>query len=634
MCGIYGLVAGDPVESGEAFERAAISALRHRGPDGEGRWRDARCRLGHLRLAIIDLSERASQPMVSASARTVIAFNGEIYNYLELRAAMDPPPGGWRTESDTEVLLELLERRGIEGLRDAIGMFAIAVWKPVERDLWLIRDRIGKKPLYYATTADGALRFASEMGALLADGRVPRRTTPDRLAEFLQHGYLGAPRTGLAEVSALPPGHWLKASVRSDGIRTEVAPYWELPEATPATDHRRWLEEFDGTLRDAVRIRLRSDVPIAAFLSGGVDSSVVCLLAQQQLGGTLRTHTIDFEEPEFSEGREAEEVARHLGTAHRTSLLRLGAGSDVRDVARIYGDLHGDSSALPTLEVCRLAREHATVILSGDGGDELLGGYTRYRSATAAVESASRWPRAVSATVAAGAAALPWWLRGAGALSRWCTDLGRHYALQVRAYGTRDWPPVLLRRLKAGWPDPVAAATERSRSRPPLLRLMASDVATYLPEDILVKVDRASMAVGLEARAPLLDHRLFELTMRANPRWLMDEVGAKVPLRTLYGPRLPTRVFTRRKMGFGVPLAQWFRGDLAGQAARSVLSAGSRIGRVVDAGAVRRLLWSHRTGQRDESLRIWHLMVLAAWLEEWAVDVDERSSPWNEGRGS
>jgi asparagine synthase (glutamine-hydrolysing) len=623
MCGIFGeLTAGsDPIRR-RSFADGAVRQLRHRGPDGAGSWSDDSCLLGHTRLAVLDLTERAAQPMHSASGRSVFVFNGELYNYVEIREQLAPPPGGWRSSGDSEVLLELLEAHGLPGLARTVGMFAVALWRPAERELWLIRDRLGKKPLYYALTPDGCLRFASEIGALLADGVLPRRTTPDRLAEYLQHGYVAAPRTGFLDIACVPPASVLRVRLAEGSMRTTVERYWALPATARAPARAAWLEQLDWTVRDAVRIRLRSDVALGAFLSGGVDSSIVSMLAQRMLGGGLRTYTVDFGEPEYSEGAFAREVAAHLGTEHTELALAPSSVEELPALVATYGDLHGDSSALPTLAVCRATRQHATVALSGDGGDELLGGYSRYRLMMGSLAAAARWPdRTLAVLRGLGEAVVPWWLRGRGLLYRMTHDLGRLYAESVRFYGTVAWPPILAPELCAPWPDVVSDALAEHRARAPLLRLMACDTVTYLPGDILVKVDRASMSVGLEVRAPLLDHRLFELAARAEPSWLVDGRGAKAPMRELYGSHLPPSVFARRKMGFGVPLGHWFRGGMGSYAADKLLDPQAAVAPVLDRAGVRALIWSHQLRNRDESARIWQALVLHAWFEAWRPSV-------------
>ena len=362
MCGVYGEIVINATDvRRRRFATMAAAALRHRGPDGEGAWSDRHCLLGHLRLAIIDLSDNAAQPMASSSGQSHMVYNGEIYNFVELRQSMVAPPNGWRSTSDTEVLLERLDRHGPEAIRDALGMFAVALWRPLgARALADPGDRLGNKRIYYARTADGALRFASEVGGLLAVVAVRRETKLGRLAEYLQLGYVGAPRTGMTDVSVVPPGCWLSAKVGDDGISERVHRYWDLTPARSVdkvADRGAFNERFDHTLRDAVRIRLRSDVPLGSFLSGGIDSSVVSLLASQQLDRRLRTFTVDFEESEWSEGPFAAEVARHIGTDHTAIRLSADALSTIPDLVARYGDLHGDSSALPTLALCSETRQ-------------------------------------------------------------------------------------------------------------------------------------------------------------------------------------------------------------------------------------------------------------------------------------
>ena len=624
MCGLYGeIVVSASDARRRRFATTAADALRHRGPDGEGMWFDRHCLLGHLRLAIIDLSDNAAQPMASSSGQGHMVYNGEIYNFVELRQSMGAPPNGWRSTSDTEVLLERLVRDGPEGIRDALGMFAVALWRPRERELWLIRDRLGKKPLYYARTTDGALRFASELGALLADGAVRRETTLGRLAEYLQLGYVGAPRTGMTDVGIVPPGCWLCAKVGDGGISQRVHRYWDLAPACSvdrSTDQGAFNERFDHTLRDAVRIRLRSDVPLGSFLSGGIDSSVVSLLASQQVAKPLRTFTVDFEESEWSEGPFAAEVARHIGADHTAIRLSEDALSTIPDLVAKYGDLHGDSSALPTLALCSETRKHVTVALSGDGGDETLGGYARYASALRTTSVAARIPRPALALVRFLARQAPLeWIRGASRVARLSGDPDEYYPREMRAFVRHAWPSVLRGSPGRVWRDPVTEALKEQAGRPTLYRFMACDAMTYLPEDILVKVDRASMAFGLEVRAPLLDHRLLELVLGADPEWIVGPRGAKEPLRRLFGSQLPARVFGRRKMGFGVPLASWLRkrGDYAEQ----LLDRHAPVGAVLERREVRRLLLSHRLRVRDESARIWRLLVLHAWFGLWRPSI-------------
>jgi asparagine synthase (glutamine-hydrolysing) len=614
MCGIFGELAVDAGTPADAFARSADRALAHRGPDGAGTVRTGPCLLGHRRLAILDLDPRAAQPMWSSDRRVALVFNGEIYNYLELREETPAPPGGWRTTGDTEVLVERWAHRGLVALDDAIGMFAFAAWDDAARRLWLVRDRLGKKPLYWAVTRRGHLRFASELPALLVDDEVPRETTADRLAEFLQYGFIAAPRCGLSSVHVVPQGCALEAWVEGGVVRTRVHRYWALPSPEPAARHDDWLEAFRATLVDAVRIRLRADVPLGAFLSGGVDSSVVALLAARASGATpLRTYTADFDDPASSEAAWAREVAEHIEAVHTELRVAPPPEALAAAVVDVWGDLHGDPSAIPTMALTQQMRTHVTVALSGDGGDELLGGYTRYRLALDAHARYGRLPFFTDALLGALRRRTPTWLRGTTRLARLQRSLARAYPAELRAYATREWPPVV--RAGPAWNDPVVASLARHAHRAPLLQLMACDIENYLPEDNLVKVDRASMAVGLEVRSPLLDHRLFELVMAARPEWLFDEQGAKRPLRELFAPELPSAVFTRKKMGFAPPIAAWLR----------KLPASALLGQLERSGLREALEWREVTrqvrlyarGVHGFAGRVWYMLVAAEWWNRW-----------------
>jgi asparagine synthase (glutamine-hydrolysing) len=604
----------DPRADVDRFIAGADAALAHRGPDGSGTARAGACVLGHRRLAILDLGARAGQPMWSADRRVVMAFNGEIYNYVELRNRTAEPQGGWRTSGDTEVLVERWSQLGLAALNEAVGMFAFAVWDTAQERLWLVRDRLGKKPLYWARTRRGHLRFASELAAMLVDEEIPRETTTDRLAEFLQYGFVAAPRTGLSTVHVVPQGCALEAWVQGGAVRTRVHRYWRLPTPPPAQDFDDWLAEFQFTLEDAVRIRLRSDVPLGSFLSGGVDSSVISMLAARALGSTpLRTYTADFADPEYSEAAWAREVSRHLGSVHTELQVAPPPEALAASVVNTWGDLHGDPSAIPTLAITREMRKHVKVALSGDGGDELLGGYARYQVALSAHERYGALPAASVPVLALARRVLPTWVRGTSRLGRMHRRLADAYPTELRAYPTRDWPPVV--RAGRRWRDPVTASLARHAHREPLLQLMACDIENYLPEDNFIKVDRASMAVGLEVRSPLLDHRLFELVMAAQPQWLIDEQGTKRPLRELYARDLPAAVFTRKKMGFAPPIAGWLRKLRPAQVLERVQESG--LEPALDIGEVRRQVYAYYSGVHGFAGRVWYLLVAAEWSRRW-----------------
>lgn len=620
MCGIFGQL--DPAASPEARQRFATlagAAVRHRGPDARGTFDDGDCLLGHARLSILDLSEAAAQPMRSASGRSVLVYNGELYNFVELRAALSSPEGGWRTSSDTEILLEAVERSGTKALDDFLGMFSFALWRPDDRELLLVRDRLGKKPLYWARTPRGGVRFASEVQALLADGVIRAKTSTDRIAEYLQYGYNLAPRTSFEGIESLEPGQLVRAKLRDDGsveIRTER--WWQLPAYEPAAPlaHDAWHDELQAIVEDAVRIRLRSDVPLGALLSGGVDSSIIALLARKHQED-LQTITIDFDQPEFSEAAYAEEVARHVGTSHRRIAIAPPTVADLNSVVEIFGELHGDVGTLPTLAACRGLREIVTVALAGNGGDEVMAGYVRYLRVLDALEKTKRVPGAARRAFSASASLYPSWLRGDGRLALYGNDVADVYASTMRQFPARRLSP-LLRRSPRAWTDPTVAAATRYADRPALLQMMATDAVTYIPGDLNVSLDRASMSVALEMRCPFLDHRLFELIARGRPEWFIEGGRGKLPLRKLYAPSLPGAVFTRRKAGFAPPVEHWFRagGELADRK-DALLRGRAAIHDVLDRGAIARQVRAFDLRLHRNAGRLWNLLVLDTWLERW-----------------
>lgn len=613
MCGIFGELAFCLTEEARRNAVRASSQLSHRGPDGEGLWSDAHCVLAHRRLKIIDLSNAAGQPMGSASGRSVITFNGEIYNYLELRSRQGPPNGGWRTSSDTEVLVEHLEQNPDAALGAITGMFAFAWWRPAERVLWLARDRLGEKPLFYALLPGGRLRFSSELPPLLDSPDQPRRTTHARVAEYLQYGYVSAPRTSFEGIECLPPAHVLKATLRDDRIAIQVTPYWSLRRPpSPRRSGHEWLEEFEYTLRDSAKITLRSDVPVSALLSGGVDSSVVCLLAARETP-KLITVTAD-QGGSASEVEYAREVAGHIGVRNLVVPLRPPGPEGLDEFVRIYPELMGDASALAALAVCRAIRTESTVALTGDGGDELGGGYSRYGIALDA--SRDPLPRIMRRVMALAARRFPVWIRGEQRLARRAPLGDLPYRALVHMYPAHEIPPVLRRSQRPA--DPLVDSMHAFADAPPLVRMMLTDSETYIPSDTLVTLDRASMSVGLELRAPLLDYRLFDLLRDARDDYFVRDGATKLPFRRIFADLLPRSVFSRKKAGFSVPLDEWVR---AMPLEELLLSRHSVLGPLVSLRRVAALLDGFRAGLNRHAGRLWHLAVLARWMEFWRPSV-------------
>ena len=610
MCGIAGLWFSDRdgVDGGRRSLEVMLSALSHRGPDDEGVWTDphAGVLLGHRRLAVIDPSPLGHQPMLSQDGRLVVVFNGEIYNFPELRRELMADGVRFTSNSDTEVLLAGYRAWG-EGVVDRlVGMYAFAIWDADADCLFLARDRVGEKPLYYATGSWG-FAFASEVAALARLPGVSTEVDPEALSLYLQFQYVPAPYSIYRDISKLPPGCAMRVCHRA----TTEWRYWDPVPLAVGPRLRIGVEdatqELESLLRTAVRGQMVSDVPLGAFLSGGVDSTAIVSLMVEMSSAPVRTFTVGFDVPRFDESRHADAVAKHLGTAHTLEYLtERDALALVEQVPAMYGEPFADSSALPTHLVSRIARQHVTVSLSGDGGDEALGGYQRY--AVLRRLGLASWlmsPRSVLAK------------RVTSLLARAPGKLGRGAPL------LRLPPQAIYRRIIATFDAtdartlsgclPAHSEFERawaaSRDLPLPQRAMLSDLLTYLPEAILVKVDRAAMATSLETRAPFLDHRVLEFALRL-PFSLIR--GKRLLKRVVYR-RVPREIMDRPKQGFGVPLGRWLRGDLRPLLCDTVTADRMHAVGIEDFTLIERMIAQHMTGNRDHSGRLWALLVLGMW---------------------
>jgi asparagine synthase (glutamine-hydrolysing) len=620
MCGIAGIVRSDGAPAGVELLRAMTTVLAHRGPDGDGFFCEGPVGLGHRRLAIIDLAT-GDQPMASDDGSSVIIFNGEIYNFRELRRELEGRGATFRTRSDTEVILRAYEAWGVECLSRLRGMFAFAIWDKARRRLFLARDRVGIKPLVYAW--DGRrLLFGSEIKALLEDAAVSRELDWEALRDFLTLHYIPSPRTIFRSIRKLPPASYLVLDL--DRPEPEVHRYWDLrfvPDSRPT--EADWLDGLRWHLTDAVRSHLVSDVPIGAFLSGGVDSSAVVALMAQATEGRVRTFSIGFDEGDFDELAHAREVARRYDTQHFEYVVKANALEMLPRLAWQFDEPFADSSALPTYYVSRITREHVTVALSGDGGDENFVGYTRYARAQRLHERLDTFPAILARPLLRLAARLlPPGARGQGYLDMLgAPPVDRYFKLvayqrseglrKLLSAGAREHlepvvTPALFRKLAAEGPRADYVST-----------LQYLDIHSYLPEDILTKVDRTSMAVSLEARVPLLDHVLMEYvaTMPAGLKF-RDGIG-KVILKRAMAADLPSGILGRRKMGFGLPIASWFRREMTDYVRDVLDGRRTRQRGLVDPGAVATLLEEHQTGGRDRSSQIWALLALEEWARRW-----------------
>jgi asparagine synthase (glutamine-hydrolysing) len=620
MCGIAGFINrhGEPADA--ELLRAMTGILAHRGPDGDGFWIEGPVALGHRRLAIIDLGTGA-QPMTNDGATGWITYNGELYNFRELRADLERQGFVFRTTSDTEVVLQAYLAHGVDCVRHFRGMFAFAIWDAPRRRLFLARDRVGIKPLVYAWD-DRRLRFASELKSILQDPTVPRDLDWEAFRDYLTLSYVPSPRTIFRAIRKLPPASYLVLDPDRD---PEIQRYWDIRFAPDRSRARAdWVAELRWRLADAVQSHLVSDVPVGAFLSGGIDSSAVVALMAQADPRPVRTFSIGFDDAEYDELRYARLVAQRHATDHYEFVVKPNAMEVWPKLAWQFDEPFGDSSALPTYFVSKLTRDHVTVALSGDGGDENFAGYGRYAWALALHRRLDRLPGLLlRPLLRLAAGVLPAEARGQGWVARLAADPIGRYLRSVTVHrpetvGHLLGPaarPLVARGLEAGLfrhlietappPDYVSA-------------LQYLDMRTYLPEDILVKVDRTSMLVSLEARVPLLDHRLMEFVATMPSELKLSGGRGKAILREAIAPDLPGEILQRRKMGFGVPLRAWFRGELATYAHDLLSSRRARERGLFDPRTVERLLAEHRRGARDRASQLWSLLCVEAWACQWA----------------
>lgn len=639
MCGIVGLL--DPrrrrsiEESTELLGRMA-GRMAFRGPDASGEWADAEAgvALGHRRLSILDLSEHGAQPMHSADGRWVLTYNGEIYDHRELADDLRAEGVGLRGHSDTEILLEAIARWGlVPTLQRVDGMFAFALWDRRERRLHLARDRMGEKPLYFGALGSGEVVFASNLDTLAAHPGFDRPVDLDALALFFRHKYVPSPWSIYRGISKLEPG--CVVQIDGDGTIGAPEPYWSYFDVVSrgvrfdgsAEDA---ADELDRLLRRSVRRRMVADVPVGAFLSGGIDSSTVVAVAQAESSSPVRTFTIGSTDADYDESSDARKVAEHLGADHTELVV---TDSDALGVVEQLGELHdepfADSSQVPTRLVSELARRHVTVALSGDGGDELFAGYNRYLWVPSIWRQLDRVPVRVRSGVAAAL--------GTVAPDRWDTlakavpeaRRPRMLGLKVaKVLGVADaaTPYEVYHRLVSHWQhperlvpgssEPPTIHTDSARwpRTPGIVEHMAAvDTVTYLPDDILAKVDRATMSVSLEGRIPLLDRDIVEFAARLPLDVKIRDGSSKWPLRRVLGRYVPPTLFERPKSGFGVPIESWLRGPLRGWAEDHLFGAASAA--FLDTALVRRTWERHLAGRENAAYELWDVIMFAAWAE-------------------
>lgn len=643
MCGFAGLIRpeGDRVERLREHARAMATRIAHRGPDDEGTWvdADAGVALGHRRLSILDLSAHGHQPMVSSSGRWVFAYNGEIYNYRDLRSDLQAAGARFDGTSDTEVLLAAIDHWGPrEALTRCNGMFAFAAWDREERQLVLARDRVGQKPLYYGWLGD-TFAFASELKAFGALPEHAKRIDRDALHSYLRYKATPGSRSIYVGVHKLEPGTLgvLRRGARELACERYWSPAAGIAARGPAPEPGPLLEELDEVLSDAVSIRLESDVPLGAFLSGGVDSSLVVAHMQARAAGSVKTFSIGFHEAALDEAPHARAVADYLGTEHTELYVTAeDARAVIPSLPSIFDEPFSDVSQIPTYLVSKLAREHVTVALSGDGGDELFAGYPRYPFVERLFRPFASVPAAARlalAALTATARARPSARRFSAALGR--SPLGAHFngdrarllenllrlkrPIDFYRYQLSTWredtPVVIGAAAQAVPPLYLAQGLPTGLEVPGELASFV-DFLAYLPDDILVKVDRCSMAVSLEARAPLLDHRVVELAWRTPYALKTRDGGLKWPLQTLVRRHVDPIIMDRPKMGFGVPMAQWLRGPLREWAEDLLAPDRLRRDGYLAVAPVRRRWEEHLRGHRSWAHDLWGVLMFQAFLDE------------------
>lgn len=649
MCGLLGFYAG----SSSFYSRAAtwmdsaINTLTHRGPDSQGTVFNPEIRFGlaHTRLAIVDLSEAGHQPMSAENNAWHIVFNGEIYNHLALRKELEQQFGNmnWRGHSDTETLLAGFARWGFEStLQKAVGMFAIAAMEINERRLFLARDRFGEKPLYFYTNSANGIAFASELKTLVFSEFVPKEINHQALGDFLQKQYIGSSDSIYKNVFKVKPAHYITIDQTQTGLRVgPQKPYWSYADtiaqsaSNPITDESLALKELERLLRQTIEEQMIADVPLGAFLSGGVDSSLIAALMQSQSNRAIDTFTVGFDNADYDESNHARAVANHLGTNHHE--LRLTAKDALNVIAQLpamYCEPFADSSQIPTHLVCQAAKNVATVALSGDAGDEVFGGYNRYlwgervwrkvsplgiwgRNAIAnsilclspsAWDSVASFGRATEGSKGVGRVGeklhkLASKMHNCGTLDQFYTNL------------TSEWlqPELILR-------DPWSNDNEQDQvplaiSENPIAKMMYKDGMEYLPGDILTKVDRASMAISLETRAPFLDHRVVSFAWRLPQHMKIRDGVGKWPLRKLLYQHVPRALIERPKTGFSIPLSFWLRNELRDWAEHLLNPIFKNQSPWFESKLIQKTWIAHQTGKYDHSAKLWSILMFQAWLE-------------------
>ena len=622
MCGIVGKINFDPTEhvAREQIERMADS-VRHRGPDDSGVWTSGNAGLGHRRLSIIDLSSSGRNPMCNEDQTVWIVFNGEVYNFQQLRPTLEARGHRFKSRTDTEVVLHAYEEYGLDCVRHFRGMFAFAIWDTRLRRLLLARDRLGVKPLFHAVTSSGIL-FGSEIKAILAAGEIDYDPDPIAIHQFLMLQCIPSPRTAFQDIKKLPPASIL---VWQEGHEPRIEKYWNPDYSRPSRENKHdVVRQVRDLVQEATEIRLIADVPIGLFLSGGIDSACVLAATRRAVPGKIQTFSVAFGHRDFDESRYARLLSKHFATEHHELEVTPDAVQSLPQIAGLFDEPFADSSAIPTYYLCKYTSQHVKVALSGDGGDEAFGGYQRYLALKSLI-SLSRVPgsRFLSALV-------PFVPRQTLGRSR------QRYLHELLALVNRSpkeqyrtiflammdesrWTALYsdsfrqlidgadLGTFMLGWDLPSVPND--------LTRAMASDTLSYIPDDLNVKVDICSMAVSLEVRSPFLDHKLVEFSATIPSSLKIRGTTQKYILRQAFKDELPLEILRRGKMGFGVPIREWMRNELRDFVRDSLLSSSSRIGDIFQRDKIAQILDEHIQGKRNWHTQLWYVLILENWFQ-------------------
>ena len=627
MCGLAGFFRPSGIESDAVSDKwlqAMGAAIQHRGPDAQGTWCDEKIAMVHRRLSIIDLTEAANQPMLTDSGRYVIAFNGEIYNYLAIKKQLIEAGRVFHTESDTEVLLNLFEEKGFDCLQELNGMFAIAIWDRTKRQLFLARDRLGKKPLYYVQQ-DNNFAFASEIKALLELPFIKKTIRYDAVKDFFSYQYVPDPKTIFKGIYKLPPGYWLV----TDGNSSKIEQYWNVSfsNITPQSE-QSVQEELYNLIGDAVKVRMISDVPLGAFLSGGIDSSAVVGLMAGFSNDPVKTCAIGFDSKRFDEVQWASKVSKLFNTEHHEFTVKEDVASRLYEIASFFDEPFADPSFVPTYFVSQLARQKVTVALAGDGGDENFAGYEKYYLDQFENSFRSKVPSSIRRNVIPKLSSIvkdshfSLIRRACSLMNALEKDPDEAYYLTNSFFRQRIWDDIVkgeLKRETDGY-DPAEVTREHygaADTDDHLSKLLYTDIKTYLPGDILVKVDRMSMANSLETRAPLLDYRVVEYAATIPSRLKLKGKEKKYILKKTFSNLLPSDVLYRKKMGFSVPLAQWLRQEIFHYANSIFTSSESGIYEIFEFSKVSNMWDVHVNGDDYYTQELWAMLAFEMWWQKY-----------------